>query len=80
MNHTTAESRKTAAILRAIDHGRMDLADRLSVRWDDMTERRRVQSLLRYVAKARLAEDAALNAAAAGVPTLTKRKQTKRKG
>jgi hypothetical protein len=82
MNLTTDESRKTAAILRAIDLARIDLANRLAVGWDDMAERRRVQSLLKYHAAKQLADDAAINAQAAGVPTylLSKRKQTNRKG
>jgi len=67
MNDTTSLARRGECILRAMQLDRPDLAARLAVGWGDMAERRRVASLMRYVARKRLEEDAALNAAAAGV-------------
>jgi len=78
VNDTTSLARRGECMARAIDLGRPDLAARLAVGWGDMAERRRVAALMRYVSRKRLEEDAALNAAAAGVPTLTKRKRTNR--
>jgi len=78
MNEATSRRRLAAYIARAKAVGRADLAERLCTA--DLAERRRVLSLLRYVERKRLEEDAALNAAAAGVPTLTNRKRTNRKG
>jgi hypothetical protein len=78
VNDTTSLSRRGECILRAMQLDRPDLAARLAVGWGDMAERRRVASLMRYVSRKRLEEDAALNAAAAGVPTLTKRNRTNR--
>jgi len=76
MNEATTRRRLAAYIARAKAVGRADIVERL--RTADLAERRRALSLLKYHERKQLAEDAALNAQAAGVPNLTKRKRTKR--
>jgi predicted ArsR family transcriptional regulator len=79
MNEATTRHRLSAYIARAKAVGRADLAERL--RTADLAERRRVLSLLRYVERKQLAEDAAINAQAAGVMLRpTKPYRTNRKG
>jgi hypothetical protein len=76
VNEATARRRLAAYIARAKAVGRGDLAERL--RTADLAERRRVLSLLRYVERVQLADDAAINAQAAGVPTYRLNKRNRK--
>ena len=79
MNEATTRRRLSAYIARAKAVSRGDLAERF--RTADLAERRRVLSLLRYVERKQLADDAAINAQAAGVMLrVTKPYRTNRKG